>query len=452
MVSRPTAIALVFLFAAAGAGVAGIVWRRAEIASEAAGLRPGLDAADVGARLEAAEAITRLRARWLAPELADLRPLVVKRLADTIVDGDVETRARAAEALAAWGPDATDAIVELLGSDDDQVRIHAAWACSLAPGPATIPTLRDRVKDGRPEVRSYALDALGRMPMPRLDEEAIADMIFRAWKDPVPLVQNAAAEALVRQGVITGLPILAKNVKDPLARFWVRYDAYRRLRGCFARANKSLPDYVASAPVPTRSKQADAVLEAVFSDRDLQRGIVDQLQVFKNQIMTATKWTVFFMGRHIVPELVARIRAEESNGTVRKHAAELLADLSDPALARPDFYRNARPTVEQIALPALRDELTRRAEQPRAAWPPNESNVLLDVMRALGHLGDASDVARLTPWMSSPDADLSIRAITAVARIGERLDGPAAIDALRALDATGERATERDAAITRLTR
>lgn len=408
----------------------------ARVAAEVDRLAPGLEAPDRADRVAAAVQLTTMLGGLGAAPLHVRGPAIMDVLVDGFESIDPAIRSDAAEALARWGALAEERIRTALRSEDDYTRILAAWTASLDPLPDLIPTLRDAVRDRRVEVRVYAIDALGRMRLNQVDEELLADIVYRLWKDTHRdrWPQNAAAEAMWRLGFWTGIPLLVRNMRND-ARFWTRFDAYRRLARIYAKRGITLPAYDASAIPSACALQAAAVRDVVYSDAELLRRLIDNLALVKYQLFMATKWSLTEMGKYAVPALVAAL--DHSVKHARVGAAETLAILGEPAT--PAVIRDeALPALREIARPAFHKVL--------AAGDAIDIDEALYAMRALGAYGDADDVAVLIAHAGGENPDLAMAAIENLGRIG----GDAARKALESLKVTDERETERQRALKRI--
>lgn len=432
---------VVIVLLAIGAGFGYFYLRETKALEDAlATHRPALSTGAAADRVDAAAALTDLRSGWFSDPIDGARDDILGALAAGLEADEADTRAKAAETIAHWGDAADDLIRRSLEAEDDATRIAAAHSVALRPRPALRKVLSTALRDRRVEVRAYAADALGRTPLPTIDEEMIADLVFRLWKDDDEWARNAAAEALFNQDNWTGIPMLINNLNG---RFWKRFNAYERLQRMFARAGKPLPPFYADGPVGQRDAEVKAIENAVLGDPELHARVLAHLAEYKSQIMTATRWTVHLMGRHIVPSLAEVLGGggpsfadQKKAKFVRVHAAQGLADLADPGQSAPATYRENLVVLREVALPVLR----RAASDPKAR---TDIDVTIHVLRALGHLGGDADVALLSPLMADQNPDIAITAIQTIGRIG----GPAAARALEGLEATGEREAERTRAL-----
>ena len=437
---RSSLILLVLFIACAALGTFGLLRKRAEIRDAIETHKEALAEGEADARVEAAAALTARHDGWFSGELNAISDDIMDALAAGLGADDLETRTRAAETIAAWGAPADAVVRRLLRDDDDATRIAAAYALTIRPRPVLRTDLSTALRDSRVEVRSYAADALGRTPLPTLDEEMIADLVFRLWKDESAWARNAAAEALFNQDNWTGIPMLVNSLNG---RFWTRFNAYERLTRIYRKLGKPLPPFYADGHAARRAAEVRAIEDAVLADPVLHARVLAQLAEFKSQIMTATRWTVHLMGRHVVgsltdvltgggPQFADRQKAK----FVRVHSAQGIADLADPAQSAPATYRENRPVLIETARPVLR----RLVSDAKAR---SDVDLTMQVLRALGHLGDDSDIARLAPLMADANPDIAITAIRTTGAIG----GDTAVKALTALEATGEREDERKLAL-----
>jgi HEAT repeat protein len=402
------------------ATIAVIYWvSSAAVAAEVAELAPKLEDRDRDARVDAACRISALLDRWGSGSVANHRERVLDVLLDGLEAVDIGTCTRAAESLTRWREQAVDVLREALASTDDQVRIHATYAASLYPMPELLPPLRDALRDGRVEVRVYALEAIGRMKLNQIDDELVADVVFRVWKDTDPWACNAAAEALFHLGHWTGIPALVRTLEG---RFWPRFNAYERLTRIYRSLGRTLPPFYADGYAARRIEEARDVKEAVYGDPELLRRLIGDLAAWKNQLFTATKWSLTEMGPYAVPALSRALTREKK--FVHVHAAEVLALLGEPQT--PAKIRQAsRDALVRVARPALRTLLGK---------PGVDVDEGLYAMRAIACIGNDADVPILLGHVHGTNPDLAVKALEVIGRIGT----PAAVKALRELKVSGE--------------
>ena len=409
------------------------VARRMEIQRQVDRLTPGLSRSDIRDRAEAAQALTRLRGQWGDSPVEARKDSILAALMEGLEALEVDVRAGSAEALAAWGRQATDRLRKALTSPDDPTRISAAYALSRGPLPDLLPELRNALRDHRVEVRIYALEALAAMPLNQVDDELLSDVVFRVWKDSQAMARNAASEAVYRLGHWTGIPCLVRNLEG---KFWPRFNAYERLVRIYGERGLTLPPYYADGHTERRDREAARVREVVFSDPELQRRLIADLGHNKNLVYTNTKWSVSELGHHIVPALTRALNDPDKH--VRTGAAEmlfLLGDRQTPAALRDD----AAEALRTIARPAL---ATRLADSRNDV----DVDVALYALKALANYGTAEEIPTLLACVRRPDPDLAVAAITAIGGIG----GKTALQALTDLKVSGELEDERQRALARI--
>jgi HEAT repeat protein len=107
-------------------------------------------------------------------------------LVDLLADSDPLAGAAAVEALGQLGAGAVEAVAPLLKSPDATIRARAAEALGRMKAVDALPVLAVQVGDPVPEVRQWALFALGEMPDPPLDA------VVKGLQDTDPAVRIAA--------------------------------------------------------------------------------------------------------------------------------------------------------------------------------------------------------------------------------------------------------------------
>ena len=400
-----------------------------DVAREVDRFGPDLDHRERGKRVEAAAHLSRFCNDWGSRPVRDRKDVILEKLLDGLEDVDVKVRTLAAEGLAAWGPEARDALRKALTSPDEEMRVHAAYALSLYPIPDLILELRSALRDSRVEVRAYAVEALGSMDLNQLDEEMVCDVLYRLWRDSDRWVQNAAAEAMFRLGYWIGIPELVKNLEG---KFWPRFNAYERLTRIYRKLDKFLPPFYADGHAARRQAEVERIKEVVFNDREVHRRIIENLSDYKNLIFTTTRWTLNYLGKYGVPSLVEAM--ETGPKFVRIHAAQILAELAAPTLS-PATRRENLPTLLKTALPALKRALGQA-----------DPDVVIYALQGIGNYGSEVDADPVIPFLAAGSADLRVTAIQTLGKIG----GKKALRALTALEAVGETAEERDRAVERI--
>jgi len=435
MVKQKGRIAVWGVLAVVGLGVVtigAIYWVNvAAVAADVEALAPRLEHRDRDTRVDAACRLSALLDRWGSAAVANHRERILDVLLDGLEAVDIGTCTRAAESLIRWREQALPALKEALASTDDQVRIHAAYAASLYPMPELIPMLRDTLRDGRVEARVYALEAIGGMQLNKVDDELIADVVFRVWRDSDPWAGNAAAEALFHLGHWTGIPALVRTLEG---RFWDRFNAYERLTRIYRTLGRTLPPFYADGNVGRRREEARNVKEAIYGDPELHRRLLADLAAWKNQLFTATKWALTEVGRYAVPALAQALSSDQQ--FVRVHSAEVLALLGEHQIPQ-KIQLDVHESLLEVARPALRALLER---------PGIDVNEGLYAMRALGAYGDEDDVPILLRHVHGRDPDLAVQAVEVLGQIGV----PAAVKALKELKVSGELEVERQRALARL--
>jgi HEAT repeat protein len=164
----------------------------------------------------------------IGPQVEGVRPALLAALAEPGLAGV------AAASLARLGKDALPDLTSVLDGKDETARVHAVLALRVIGGEAIVPLLIKALKDSSAEVRSQAIDSLGRLgelarpALPRLLElladkdagEAAAVAVARFRKDALPGVVsflNHADEHARLHAVLALRQIGLPDVAAPLA-------------------------------------------------------------------------------------------------------------------------------------------------------------------------------------------------------------------------------------------
>lgn len=113
--------------------------------------------------------------------------------------------------IAKVGFDALGPVLDvLLGTNDTNARVAAAWTLGKTADPDAVPLLSALLEDGAAEVRSSAAGALGKIHVPDS-----ARALGRAVRDPSPFVRAAVVNAIGYVGEEGDLVALADCLADP---------------------------------------------------------------------------------------------------------------------------------------------------------------------------------------------------------------------------------------------
>jgi len=376
------ALALLPLLAglAAGSVAEASIWPTAEVRVERA-----LTDGDVVARREAVLALQSLPRRAAAS-------LALRALGDADVDVRIAALRVATERVS---DDLGPKLASWLSEPDARVRLAAAEALSRRPSPAAIAALGRASSDADGRVRGAVARALGAS----FSAEAVVPLLGRL-DDPLPEVRRDVVNALGRLADRRAVVPLLARVQDTSA----------LVRKAAARSLGLLGD-----------ARAGSALVLVLRDSDPEVRIAALDAVGRLREATA------------VPSIVAELSDGESN--VRAAAANALARLGTPAalaalvaeLARDD--EGADPIVQALVLAGDKAlPVVRACVETRGV-----ASVTEGCARALGELGDASDVPRLRALLDRR-ALSPLVALPALAHLGAADAVPVALEALSSPD------------------
>ena len=248
----------------------------------------------------------------------DLGP-VIDSLSALLREGDARRRLNAAEALEGLGPGAAPAVQGLINAlkDDDGSVVHAAIRALGEIGPAaakvSIPALIDILGKSQPHfAQKFAIESLVKM-----GSEAVGPLVS-ALDHPLPQVRSGAIEALgkIASPGIDLVPALIKSLKDPESQ--VRFAAMESLgahgRGSGA-ALSALTALIKDPEIEVRLRAAKAIVAAGGPARLVLPTLIAALsedlsaanmQLWPNEVLA----TLGSEAGPAVPALIERLRKE----------------------------------------------------------------------------------------------------------------------------------------------
>lgn len=164
-------------------------------------LRYGL-ALDEGSRLELARGIGDARSAFHSP-----------RLVAALEDPSFLVRHEAVLALSRSHrhPEATEALVRVLASDDRELHAVAAWALGRLGDSAAIPALRRSLDGGDPVVQAAAVRSLGMLR----DAGSVQTLMGVLADSSRRQLHAACGTALSRMGAVEAIPLLLESLSRP---------------------------------------------------------------------------------------------------------------------------------------------------------------------------------------------------------------------------------------------
>jgi len=356
-----------------------------------------------------------LRERMTSPDVRtkqsafkefDARSPAVKRqyleiMKSLLQEGDPTSQVLAADALGRMGPDAEEAVpdlVQLIHAKNENVRFHATKAL-VDIGEVAVPSLVSALKKQEPAVRVAAVDVLGNIgPAAKEAVHDLATLLGDENQD----VSRHAASALGRIGP-AAVPELIE-----VARWRGRYatdmasTAFANLKADDATVRElvKLMGNVKEDPA-VRAFAAKALGYMPEKARGEMPGLIQILGDENNEVRTAARWALGQTGPQGIPAL--REALKNGNPRIRAGAASALGSM-DPA---------AEEAVPDL-LSALKDE---------------DRTVRLDAVLALGKTRVTSDtVVRALDQVLQEDKDEVVR-LDAV-RVLNKIDTPEAKEAV----------------------
>jgi HEAT repeat protein len=399
--------------------------------------------------------------------LAAIGKPAVEGLRGLLKERPENVRAEVIMALGRVGPDASDAVPELIpliGSESERIRHEASLALGKI-GTAAVGPLIAAAADQDAIVREGAIEGLGHLPSP---DDRIQGVVVAAAEDAAPSVRAAAVKSLSGLGLPDEVlaKAMEKSLRDGDGR--VRRAAVATLvarRALLARMAPELESLLAA-------EREDVARDAAFLLGEIGPGAVTRLLAalrHEASRIDLIAGGLAQVGRSAVPSLVQAAR--DSNSRVRRGAAlalgqirplspstvaTLAAGLNDPdpevkeafltsvgglgSRAREavpavrDLLKNPSPSirtkaVEVLSRAAPRDQRLRDDLIPMLDDPDDRvQRRVIDAIRILGPSGRNALAAIVTKLGTSKAEEVRLAAVEFIAS-----HGPFAKDAIPAL-------------------
>ncbi|HEX2916247.1 MAG TPA: HEAT repeat domain-containing protein [Chloroflexia bacterium] len=355
--------------------------------------------------------------------LGNYEHLALEPLLPILYDDDPEVQEGAAEAIAKIGPVAVEPLLKILETGDDYVRIGACLSLMTIPDsriiPAILRILRDKQVDA--ELRSYAAQVLAQFN----SEEPISTL--------TGIVESETENEEVRKGAVIALRNITdsnERIADTLfkalsdksdgvraAATW--YLERFKAEGVTARLLAALND-----PAVYVRRSAIGVLRELNTD-EATRVLMEHLQV-KTDLDTKIR-IIEALGKAKSPpflELLLQFLHNPQDTYLLHTTVEALARLSDPRAVEPILQKllecppemlsskkiaKALKSFEVMAVPRLIELL----DTPNSEWRAV-------VVYALGEIGNKRASRALLNCVTDPDLWVSIGAIHALGKIGDK--------------------------------
>ena len=308
---------------------------------------------------------------------------------------DLATLNASLSALTLAKRDSLPLMLDLLKSDDANVRMYTALALGNMQDPRALPSLLPLLDDPDLNVRYHVIEALG-----RIGSSTVVQPLLRVVRERDPYVSFAALDALASIGEPSAMPEVIALIDDPT----LQAAAIETL-GAVGNEQAAAPlaNVLATTAAPTAVCSALArIYERIEREygegrlvEDLVRGRIDA---------TAASRLVSSITEATDTELpgVARVL-----GWLRFEGVEgALCSLLEHAPSR----RNAQESLVALgkrALPELLAELKHESSEVRQA-----------IAAVLGRIGDESAVPHLTALLGEDDPALLVPTTAALGSIG----------------------------------
>lgn len=137
---------------------------------------------------------------------------LLQSIIDALRDGhhDFSLLSSALRLLSVTGMDAAQALIDLLGADDADLRVQAALALGMQKGPAVVEALLGALDDPDRNVQFHAVESLGKLHAP-----AAVASLGRIASSADFFLAFPAIEALVRIGDASAVRHIASRLSDP---------------------------------------------------------------------------------------------------------------------------------------------------------------------------------------------------------------------------------------------
>jgi HEAT repeat protein len=388
---------------------------------------------ELSAQLKSPDENIRLRAaRLLSQDSDNVAPLL-----DVIADTNWQVRKAAVVGMSEKADaDVLAQLREIIRSEhNDLAKLNAALSALAQSKRDSLPLLFTLLEDSDPEVRMYAVLALGNIGDTR-GVQAIVPLL----EDADPNVQFHAVEALGR--------IRSHDAAMPLAQMLEQRDPYL-----------SFAALDALALIGERSV-APAIME-MLTDPALASAAADALGALGDEHAAAAIARAFAHGFLDAPNATRALHDIHTRLEDEHHEGQLVADIVRPELGRTAIAKlveaatDPHPSsataialvvgwldfenVEQVLIGLLHDTSARRTaldalvRHGRRATPAliaalddDDAEVRKSIALALGRIGDWSATIALTELLEDASTDVAIAAAGALGALGDR----AAFDAL----------------------
>jgi len=387
----------------------------------------------------------QLRRRAVDAVASATDPELLQSIVAALRDGhrDFSLLSSAIRLLSLTGMDVAAALIDLLRSEDADLRIQAALALGMQSSPAVVPALLGALDDPDRNVRFHAIESLGKLQareavgpiaeiaerddfflaFPAIDalvkigDPSVAGRIVARLADPS--VRDVAAEALGTLGDEDAVPALIESLEQPgvpvgsivraLAAIHARYEET-------AAAGGRIEDMVRRTLTPPA---ASAVLSfiAVSNGADLRAAL---LVLSWSRLPSAGADLARLLGRSSVPHDVIETLVRFGSPILDV----LIAQLNGGAI---DTRRASAVALgrlgDRAAVPALIDSLSQA-----------DTQLLAPICGALGRLGDERAFEPLLAHMGHQDPGVRQAVIGALNSIGHPQMAARIADALRDAD------------------